>query len=401
MNASAVLPLIFALAGTTAALAEVIHTKDGRTIVGQLQAGSSAAEADPEQPLLIETMDGPVAVVRTNLLTLESRAELLDSLRAARRRVSADDWAGQLQLSDWALRKGLFDQALDLADRALDTAARASGQPALELPRDLFRVPQNGLTRRDAPDPQQAWALLVQCIGRSSSRALVAVELLKQQSAHTDLSETLLRGLKDPRPRLRRVALKLLAATVPDGTIERVIDRMLFDRDPSVRLAAAHAVQAYHDEGVVYPLIRALGQSRADLRLAAMDALEILNDSRAVGSLIRHMRSAGSGKRRNHYSSITHTSIVGDFDVEIAQAAVIAQPIVDVVQHGTVHDVGVAGVFERRIPQAEVVRVGALLEFLTGQEFGTDVQEWETWLAGTQRPGAGTTGEPDESGDSR
>jgi len=398
MRASALFPLTLILgvgAGANLASAEVIHTRDGRVFRGRIQA-ESGEEIEAGSPLLIETLEGPVEVDRADLLTVETRTELLRSLHASRRRIASDDAAGHLRLLNWALRKGLFDEAFDLADEVQAGADSPDAAELLEWPPELFRLPLERVTGPNAsdasdasgaPDADGLWRLLSHCIGKSPSRALVAEEFLKEQADRTELTETLLRALKDPRARMRRSALKLLAATVPEGTLERVLDRMLFDRDRTVRLAAAHAVQAYREPGVIYPLVRALGQTRANLRLAAMDAIEILNDPRAVGALIRHLRQAGGGKRRNHFASVTQTSLVSDFDVEIAQASVIAQPIVDVVPHGVIHDVGVAGVFERRVRPAERARVGALLEYLTGQEFGTDAQEWERWFAGTQRPG--------------
>ncbi|MFH0944228.1 MAG: HEAT repeat domain-containing protein [Planctomycetota bacterium] len=360
-----------------ASFAEVIHTTDGRSHVGSI-----LKEGDP---LTLRTLAGPLELAQEEILTIEGRSELMRSLRASQRRLQAGDWSGALRLSEWALRKGLFEAALDLADQALGIASRRDERPAVELPDTLLALPPGGFAEMDLPEAELAWKLLGHAAGESPSRALIASQRLQRMSERSLLTDTLLRGMNDPRIAFRRASVKLLGASHPEETIERVIDCMLFDRDETVRREACRAVKAYRNEGVVYPLVRALSQDRPDLRLAAMDAIGMLEERRAVGALIRHMRRAdGSGKTRNHIAVTTQTSIVSDFDVEIAQASVIADPIVDVVKSGTVLDVGVAGVYERAIPRGEIVRVGALLETLTGETFGTDVQAWERWLGEQQ-----------------
>lgn len=382
-------------------LADVVHKHGGGVVTGSLLGDPDA------DPVEVSTTGGTVFVPRDAILSIETGDELTRTLAAKKRRLKRADWRGAIQLSEWALRKGLFENALDLADQALLAARNRPDRPAVALPPDLFRVPVHGVARFDPLDQRAAWILLSSSRGKAPARAMVAEQRLKERPADPGVTASLSRGLKDTNTQVRCAALRVMGATVPEGTIEMVIERMLFDKDHLVRRTAARAVKAYHEEGVIYPLIRAIGQERPELRLAAMDAVEILEDPRAVGALIRHLRRAGSGKFRSHISNITHTSFVSDFDVEIAQASVIAQPIVSVVQHGTVHDVGVAGVFERRVPAGERARVAALLEKLTGQDHGQNVTAWEAWLEAQKRPveqgeaadSAGPAGEHDSPGD--
>ena len=116
--------------------AEVIHTTDGRCHVGAI-----LEEGDP---LSLQTLDGPLELARDEILTIEGRAELMRSLRASQRSLQATDWSGSLRLADWALRKGLFDTALDLADQSLEIASRLEERPAVDLPMTLFSLPPGG-----------------------------------------------------------------------------------------------------------------------------------------------------------------------------------------------------------------------------------------------------------------
>ncbi|MBI4879410.1 MAG: HEAT repeat domain-containing protein [Planctomycetes bacterium] len=359
-----------------AARADVVHTAGGRAVAGTIETSS------PADPVIVTTLQGRVEIPREDVLLVEDRAELLRALCAAKRRLAPGDLDATIQLADWALRKGLFAGALELADGALDAAQRAESTSALKLPPALFEVPVAGVAAFGVVDEQGARALLGECGGRKPATALVAAHRLKTLAARSDVTAALLSGLEDQRPKVRRTALEVLALTIPEGTIERVIERMLFDRDARVRAAATETVRAYGNDGVIHPLVRALRQDDQSLRGAAMDAIEMLRDKRAVATLIRSLRagSAGSGKVRNHIAATTQTSYVRDYDVEIAQAAVIADPVIDTVQHGVVLDVGAAGVSERRMPAGERARVLALLEYLTGQKFGDDVARWEAWL---------------------
>ena len=66
-----------------------------------------------------------------------------------------------------------------------------------------------------------------------------------------------------------------------------------------------------------------------------------------------------------------------DFDVEIAQGAVIAKPIIGVLQSGVTLDVAVAGVFVIRMEERRAVL--RTLAALTGKELGADPAAWRSW----------------------
>ena len=361
------------------ASAEVVHLRDGSTLVG------TVVDADPAIDLVVRTSTRDVDVPREDVVLLESRAALQKSLDGLRKSVDLErEPATAVPLIDWALRKGLDDEAIELADRALASAMSQDPKVDVVLPPEFLELPIAGVRSVDVLDDTSAWRLLSLAGGKKPATALLANARLRDAILRSDVTPILLRGLRDVTPKIRTASLELLAFTTPDGTIEPVIERMLFDRDADVRKVAMQAVKAYEEDGVIYPLVRALRQDDPRLRTAALDALEEFRDPRAVGSLIHLLKraSTNAGVTRNNVAFTKQVSIVSDFDTEIAQASVIAQPIVSILQEGVVLDVAVAGVSGRGISVAERAHVVRVLSMLTGQDFGDDVTRWEAWTQG-------------------
>jgi len=366
--------ILLAAFTTDDAQADVVHLADGRSLFG------SVSEANGT--VVVTTSAGMVELDPAEVLRIENSRHLEAALARALARVDGNDPDALLLLGDWAVRKGLFEDGLDLADRALLAAQRRAdtNRSDLDLPESLYGVPFKGIDER-CLDATSAWRLLSMTSGRKPARAKVAAVRLDKIVRTQDITDTLLRGLRDASPNVRISALQLLSVTTPEGTIERVIERMLFDQDAAVRAAAVRAVRAYENDGVVYPLARALRNDNEALRATAMDAIEALDERRAIAALIANLRRASGGLVRNNLAVTTQTSFVKDFDVEIAQAAVIAQPIVGVITHGSVLDVGVAGVHSKRvIGAAERQRIVRVLAHLTGYDFGGDADRWQHWL---------------------
>lgn len=380
LPSASILPTVVAVVvASSFASAEVVHLRDGSTLIG------TVVDSDPAVDLVVRTSTRDVDVRREDVVLLESRASLLKSFDGLRKSVDVErEPATAVPLIAWALRKGLDDEALELADRALTAAASQDPKVDIELPPEFLELPIAGVRSVDVLDDTSAWRLLSLAGGKKPATALLANARLRDVILRSDVTPILLRGLRDVTPKIRTTSLELLAFTTPDGTIEPVIERMLFDRDADVRKVAMQAVKAYEEDGVIYPLVRALRQDDPRLRTAALDALEEFRDPRAVGSLIHLLKraSTNAGVTRNNVAFTKQVSIVSDFDTEIAQASVIAQPIVSILQEGIVLDVAVAGVSGRGISVAERAHVVRVLSMLTGQDFGDDVTRWEAWTQG-------------------
>ena len=68
-----------------------------------------------------------------------------------------------------------------------------------------------------------------------------------------------------------------------------------------------------------------------------------------------------------------------DWDVEVAQASFIADPVINVLQDGSVLDVKVAGGSGERAWGAVRSATAAALRKLTGVDHGTSAAKWKAW----------------------
>ncbi|MFO0981813.1 MAG: HEAT repeat domain-containing protein [Planctomycetota bacterium] len=166
----------------------------------------------------------------------------------------------------------------------------------------------------------------------------------------------------------------------PQAALEPLIACALFDRDLAARHAAVASVMTFHHPGVVYPFVRGLSHAQEAVRMASLEAIEALRDPRAAGPLIANLvaPSSGAGSSRGYVSFGTQTPYVSDYDVEIAQGAAIAKPVIGVLQHGSVLDVKVIGSFaSRSLTEQEATR--RALVAVTGKDYGLDRAAWRAW----------------------
>jgi HEAT repeat protein len=178
------------------------------------------------------------------------------------------------------------------------------------LPTEFFDLPLADVRSVDVLDETSAWRLLSLAGGKKRATAQLANARLRETILRSDVTPILLRGLRDVTPKVRAASLELLAFTTPKGTIEPVIERMLFDRDADVRKVAVETVKAYREDGVIYPLVRALRQDDPRLRTAALDALEDLRDPRAVGTLIANLKRASTNAGVTRKQRVVHQASV-------------------------------------------------------------------------------------------
>jgi hypothetical protein len=177
----------------------------------------------------------------------------------------------------------------------------------------------------------------------------------------------------------------------------------VLDTSADVRGSAALALKAFADPGVILPAVRAIGSQHAEVRTNAIEALANMEYREAVEPLFHHLVSlqsggGGSGAPRVHIFTGRQTAYVQDFDVEVAQFAAIADPIINVQVEGQVLDVAVVGVTEY-VVAAERATVRRALAKLTGANPGDTTVAWQKWWqehgdewrAGEQPPKAPTS----------
>ncbi len=191
--------------------------------------------------------------------------------------------------------------------------------------------------------------------------------------------EPLAYALRSPSERLRLLAAEELGALRNRRAIRPLLHRAVFDPSEAMRHAAIDAARAIGDANLVMPLVRALGSEDATVRMHAADAIARVGDVRGVQYLVYQIEKRGGGAPRAYSMFAAQLSFIQDFDVEVAQTAFIADPIVSTMQEGTVLDVQVVATEQTSyLVEREVIH-GALSR-LTG---ATDVKNvpgaWAAW----------------------
>jgi HEAT repeat protein len=204
------------------------------------------------------------------------------------------------------------------------------------------------------------------------------VDALGQIEA-TALLRPAYRALRRGEPGSRVAAAGILARVKDDTDVLRPLMRSaVLDRAPDVRSAASEALRTIGNPDVVRPLARAMWSALPEVRGHAAEALGTIGGASAVEWLItRCSSSGGPGGRANLFVG-TQVTYVSDFDVEIAQAAQIGDPIVQTIREGVMLDTRIINVREEFtiVERREVFRN---LTRITGKEFGEDARAWRDW----------------------
>lgn len=117
--------------------------------------------------------------------------------------------------------------------------------------------------------------------------------------APPELIAALLKAVDDENGRVRLEAI-YAAATIPkDGLsldAEQLLIKALDHYDPAVRAGAAHFAGRAGIKAAADDLLKLVGDSNADVRYAAMRALGLLREERAVSSLVEQLKFYGKGE---------------------------------------------------------------------------------------------------------
>ena len=185
----------------------------------------------------------------------------------------------------------------------------------------------------------------------------------------------------------RRAFAALCARHLARGPLRKALtDRAVLDTMGVVREEAALGLRDLADPLAVAPVVDALGSRFPAVRKNAAEALGNAGYAAAIAPLmahLAHLRAGGTGQsgvRANLFVGF-QTAYVGDYDIEIAQAASIADPVVGTQISGTVFDVRaqaqltqvVTIVVERR------ETIGALQKLTGEKELGSDPEAWLAW----------------------
>jgi HEAT repeat protein len=392
--------LLFAgLALPAAALADTVRLRSGDVIEGDVRDLGDRVE--------VASKSGPVGVRWTDVDVVLKDKTAADVFREKRAAVAKGDAKALYALALWAERAGLATERRECLEAALaadpdDAAARAAlgEQKAsgkwLEGPALLEA---KGFVGRDG-----AWMLKEEAaaLDRRAEAAKGflppekrAVELLKKASEGTDAAKKFaldaLAGL-DPadvrRPALRslrrgeagerEVAARALAKGADEDVLRPLIAAAVLDRAHSVRVAAVESLKEIGNKDVVKPIARAMWSEIPDIRMNAAEALGSIGGGTSVEYVLRRVMSTSGPGARNNIFVGRQISYISDFDVEIAQASQIGDPIVGVIREGVMLDTRVLSAVEEWTEVERRVYYNALSR-ATGRDFGEDPAAWKKW----------------------
>jgi HEAT repeat protein len=191
--------------------------------------------------------------------------------------------------------------------------------------------------------------------------------------------EPLAWGIRSKSTDVRLYAAKELGRIGDRRALRPLLWRTLHDPDENVRAASIAAAKSIGDPNLLAPLVTALWAENAQVRVNAAQSIGNLGDVAGVKYLVYRFEAHGGSSQRVYYTNVRQVSFIQDFDVEVAQTAFIADPVVGTIQEGLVLDVQVIatsaeGVFLER------EAVHSSLRRLTG---ATDVKNesgaWASW----------------------
>lgn len=315
-------------------------------------------------------------------------SELLAQARKLRGQVPRGDHVRRVAYADWLVEQGLYVEALHELDRVFEadpdqTDARALLERA-RIPVGLPAVPVDETT---VP------AFLAAASRTTPSLREIALQRLTTAPEVPGLRAALGAELVASSSDRRGFAAQVLRRMFPGSELQGLLSRAVLDSSSEVRVEAAMALRDAHNPAVLAPVVRAMGSKNATVRTNAVEALANMQYREAVEPLVNHLSSLASGGSR-----VPHTyaffgkqqAYIQDFDVEVAQGSAIADPIINVLQEGTVLDVGIIGVNEY-VVAGERAATRRALATLTGASPGDTTAAWQRWWAehgGDWRAGA-------------
>lgn len=323
-----------------------------------------------------------------------SRAER-ETLVEARTRLEAVPplaLGARVEVCRWMIDTGLDGEAVTELDRILRIAPderHALALLTMNPPRMDLDI---GSSETQLAELVRAGARACNSGASPTRRELIVRELsagVRAERALLEPPETTVRGelaqeLNSGVTTRRIFAAHALRRLYPGAEIGPLAVRAVLDASLDVRDGAVLALRDAHAPAACGAVVRALANPNSLVRARAAEALGGMGYPEAIEPLVQMMlaaapsgSSSGGPVRANLYSGL-QTAYVKDYDVEIAQGASVANPIVEILTTGLVFDVGVAGTSSVPIT-IEMWNATHSLVQLTGQRIGVDPPAWKKW----------------------
>lgn len=356
----------------------LVEFKDGTRIEGRLVGARKA---------VVKSVFGFKPIDRSLVSGQAPKSELA-SLKAAYEeqagRITAGFNKGRVALARWCVAQGYLTGAKEQLEQVLrvdpdfEPAQAVLGELAATW---LFEEAEASTKSRDRR------RFVKNLFSKHAAESLTAAMMAAHKASRLPPDETLrpaLKGLKHKKAGVRWLSARTLAVhrNKPER-INPLYRRALVDPAPVVRREAVRSLKVTQDPVFAKLFAKNLQNPKQRLRMTAAEALGELGMAEGIEPLVGALRAARAGTPaggvRANISVTTQRAYVKDFDVEIAQAAVIADPVVDIVTEGVVLDVTVVGISVER-----GAYTGALRR-LTGVDLGNDFRAWERWLKRRQK----------------
>ncbi|MHC4930642.1 MAG: HEAT repeat domain-containing protein [Planctomycetota bacterium] len=215
--------------------------------------------------------------------------------------------------------------------------------------------------------------------GAVRDRAMATIERLDAEHRLRPLSI----AARINRPDVRLRAVRGLGKLNSPEALPALYKRAIFDKEEGIRMAAVEAIKQTEAEGKIGPFVRALHSPFDPVRVHAVKALGALGDADAVGPLVARYQVVGGSGQSVYISQVNQVSYVQDFDVEVAQTAFIADPVIGVLQDGVVLNFRALAT-SGYIDVYEKPAMAEALSMLTGKDLGENPKAWAEWWRNKQ-----------------
>ncbi|MEM9379107.1 MAG: HEAT repeat domain-containing protein [Planctomycetota bacterium] len=284
-------------------------------------------------------------------------------------------------LVQWTFSAGLLKEGFQLGDAMLADHPRDADLRSVCASAGRYVA---GFPERGASDELDR----LRDLGARGSAVVreAVVERLVTAAPRDELLRAVRQDMRSKQSNRRAFAMQAQGRHFPGEDPRGLLLHAVWDPSEAARAEAARAVAEIGSAEVGAPLVRALSSETPELRLRAAEALGSTRDDLFVPALMDRLYTlaaipqSGGGFRPPHaYIFVgTQTAYVQDFDVEVAQFAAIADPVVNTLLEGAVLDVGVIGVTRVTVRQERRVIIRALRD-ITGEDVGSSSKDWAKW----------------------
>jgi HEAT repeat protein len=390
---------ILSLVVPASALADTVRLRSGDVVEGEVK--------DMGDRIEVAAKDGPLSIRWRDVEVVLKDKSALDVYGAKRAAIAKGDAKSLYALALWAERAGLPEQrrecleAVVAADPEHAAAREALSQQKSDgkwlsgaallaakgfVGKDgawVLKEEAEAMARRAEaakgflPPEKRAEELLKKAGEGNEAARKFALDALRGLDPD-DVRRPALRALRRGEPAAREAAARALGKSRDVDVLRPLIAAAILDRSATVRVAAVDSLKEIGDADVVRPIAKAMWSEIPEVRMNAAEALGSIGGGVSVEWVLRRVMSTGGPGGRNHIFAGTQESYISDFDVEIAQASQIGDPIIGVIRDGVMLDYRVLSVREEWTDVERRVYYTALAR-ATGRDYGQDPVAWKKW----------------------